>query len=94
MYDSDRPSPDTTSPPGERLQEVLQAQGMTRVELASRLGISLERVNAIIAGREPVTEEIAMQLAQLFGLSAEFWRRREQQYRQHVARPEEERSKP
>ncbi len=70
MYDLKR-KPTT---PGEVLrEEFLVPLGMTQVQLAARLGIPLQRINTIIAGRRAVTAETALLLAKVFKTTPEFW---------------------
>lgn len=60
--------------PGEVLkEEFLIPLGMTQVELAAKIGVPLQRVNTIIAGRRAVTAETAILLANVFKTSPEFW---------------------
>lgn len=60
--------------PGEILrEEFLTPLGMTQVQLASRLGVPLQRINTIIAGRRAVTAETAILLAKVFKTTPEFW---------------------
>lgn len=60
--------------PGEVLkEEFLVPLGMTQVELAARIGVPLQRVNTIIAGRRAVTAETALLFAKVFKTSPEFW---------------------
>jgi antitoxin HigA-1 len=60
--------------PGEVLkEEFLIPLGMTQVELAAKIGVPLQRVNTIIAGRRAVTAETAILLAKVFKTSPEFW---------------------
>lgn len=60
---------------GETLQQILAECGMSRVDLASHLGLPLECVSAMIAGEEPISAKVALQLAQLFDRSARFFQR-------------------
>lgn len=60
--------------PGEALKEdFLPDLGLTQEQLAERLGISFQRVNAILNGRRPVTMDTALRLGRLFGQSPAFW---------------------
>lgn len=60
--------------PGEALKEdYLPELGLTQEQLAERLGISFQRVNAILNQRRPVTMDTALRLGRLFGQSAAFW---------------------
>jgi antitoxin HigA-1 len=60
--------------PGEILREEFMVPlGMTQVELAARIGVPLQRINTIIAGRRAVTAETALLLARVFKTTPEFW---------------------
>jgi antitoxin HigA-1 len=60
--------------PGEMLlAEFLKPLGMTQVELAERIGVSLQRVNEIVKGKRGVTPDTALRLERLFGMEAQFW---------------------
>jgi len=50
--------------PGEMLlEEFLKPRGVTQVELASRMGVPIQRVNTIVNGKRGVTAETAILLA-------------------------------
>jgi antitoxin HigA-1 len=54
------------TPPGEILQEeFLTPKHMTQVELASRMKVSLQRVNELIRGKRGVTAETAILLGEV-----------------------------
>jgi len=60
--------------PGEMLlEEFLKPLGITQSALARQLGVSFPRLNEIINGRRSVTTDTALRLAQVTGMSAEFW---------------------
>lgn len=60
--------------PGEVLvEEFLKPLGISQVELAERLDISFQRVNAIANERRSVTPDTALRLAKVFGTSPAFW---------------------
>jgi addiction module HigA family antidote len=84
--------PDYVSPPGDSILELLEAVGMTLSDLAQSMGhgVSEDAVGEIIRGNAIITPEIASQLESVFGVPAAFWLRREQQYREGLARIEEE----
>lgn len=60
-------------PPGEYIQDELDARGWTQDDLAQILGRPLNAVNQIIKGKRGITPETAKGLAAAFGTSAEFW---------------------
>lgn len=83
-------TPESVSPPGETLQEVLDDRQMSQADLAERMGRPKKTVNEIIQGKASVTPETALQLERVLGVPASFWNNLEQNYREHRARREEE----
>ncbi|HEY3851189.1 MAG TPA: HigA family addiction module antitoxin [Steroidobacteraceae bacterium] len=62
------------SHPGEILLEMyLKPMKVTITEAADALGVSRKHVSAIINGRVPVTPDMAMRLAAVFGTEAALW---------------------
>lgn len=60
--------------PGEMLlEEFLKPLGISQSAFAARLGISFPRLNEIIRAKRGVTPDIALRLAHVLGMSAEFW---------------------
>ena len=60
--------------PGEMLlEEFLKPLEIGQSDFAARLGISSASLNEIIRGKRSVTPEIALRLAQVLGVSADFW---------------------
>jgi antitoxin HigA-1 len=60
--------------PGEMLlEEFLKPFGVSQSAFAIRLGVSFPRVNEIIRGKRAVTPDTALRLAQVTGMSADFW---------------------
>src|SRR2546428_9503399 len=78
--------PDYVSPPGETLLETLEAIGMSQAELAKRMGCPVKTINEIIEKKAPITTETALQLEQVLHVPASFWLKREQHYRESLAR--------
>lgn len=83
-------APDSVSLPGETLQEVLDDRQMTQAELAERMGRPKKTVNEIAQGKAAITPETALQLERVLGVPAGFWNNLERNYREHLARKEEE----
>ena len=46
---------------------------MTQTELAAKMGVSIQRVNTLIAGKRGITAETAILLSRIFETSAELW---------------------
>lgn len=72
------------SPPGDTIQESIEAIGMSQIELAERMGRPKEKVNDIIRGREPITTATAFQLERVLSIPASFWMNREKEYRRQL----------
>jgi antitoxin HigA-1 len=69
-------SPGPAIPPGEMLlEEFLKPLGVTQVDAAKRLGISLNRLNEIVLGKRAISADTALRLASLFKTSPQFWMR-------------------
>ena len=62
------------SHPGRVLAQLyLPGTGLTQGELADRLGVSRRALSMIINGSRPVTVDMAMRLARVFGTTAQLW---------------------
>jgi addiction module HigA family antidote len=62
------------SHPGEILFEMyIKPLKVTITEAAEALGVSRKHVSAIINGRSPVSPDMAMRLAAVFGTEAALW---------------------
>jgi len=68
------------SPPGDTIQETIDALGMSQNELAERMGRPTKTINEIIKGKEAITPATAVQLERVLGISASFWLERERLY--------------
>ena len=80
---------DMAIPPGEVLEEELEARGMTQKELAARLGRPAQVVNEIIKAKKSITPETAIGLGKVLGIDAQFWINLESDYRMTLARIQE-----
>jgi addiction module HigA family antidote len=68
------PAPRDAPHPGALLfEEFVAPAGLTHTELASRLGVSRTLVSHVLAGRRRLSADLALRLARLFGVPAEFW---------------------
>lgn len=81
---------DFASAPGETLFDSITALGMTQVELADRTGLDKKTINQIIKGAEPITHKTALALEKVLRVPAHFWLNLEAQYREFLARVEEQ----
>ena len=76
-------------PPGEFIQDELDARGWTQEDLATILGRPLPRVNEIIKAKTGITPKTAAALGEAFGTSAQFWLNLESRYRLSLVEPDE-----
>ena len=83
--------PDVVTPPGETLKEIIDHIGMSKVELADRIGKTPKTVGEIIKHSAPITPSTAMELENVLGVPSSFWNNRERRYRESLARKEERR---
>ena len=86
-----RYAPDYAIAPGETLLETLEALELTQKELAQRMGRPLKTINQIIKGTAQIMPETALQLEKVTGVPASFWNNAEANYRESLARVEEQR---
>ena len=86
---SPRALSDLPIPPGEVLEEELEARGMTRKELAARLGMPAQAINEIIEAKKAITPDTAIMLEKALGIDAQFWANLETYYRTTLARNHE-----
>jgi addiction module HigA family antidote len=55
------------------LEELLKPLGISQSAFAIRLGVSFPRLNEIVRGKRSVTPDMALRLARVLGMSADFW---------------------
>ena len=73
--------PDVAIPPGEYLEEEIEARGISQKELAMRMGRPVNTINEIINGKKAITAETALQLeAVMPEIPARFWLNLETDY--------------
>ena len=82
----DRTFSDMPIPPGEILEEELEARGMTQKELAARLDRPAQAINEIIKAKKAITPDTAIGLEKALGIDAHFWTNLEGDYRMTLAR--------
>ncbi|WP_166334441.1 ImmA/IrrE family metallo-endopeptidase [Sphingobacterium chungjuense] len=76
--------------PGDTILETLEFLKMSQVELSERLGKTPGKVNDIISGKVPITVNTALQLEKVLGIETQFWLNRESNYREKLARLEQQ----
>lgn len=77
-------------PPGESLREQLSDRGMSQKEFAARMNMSEKHISRLINGEVRLTQETALRLEMVLGISARFWNNLEALYREDIIRVEAE----
>ena len=77
---------DLPLPPGEYLEEVIEALGMSKDELAKRMNRPAPKLSAIFKGAKAITPDTALQLEKVVGVPAHIWTGLEAEYRLTLAR--------
>ncbi|HOY63956.1 MAG: helix-turn-helix protein [bacterium ADurb.Bin236] len=93
MMTETRVHSDLPIPPGEFLEEVIGDLGMTKHELAKRMGRPASKLNEIFKGRKAITADTALQLEKVLGVPANIWTGLEGEYRLILATQEAERER-
>lgn len=71
---------------GSFIDEWLEENGMTRTELAQRLGVSRKHISQLVAGKVPLSYEVAEKLELVTGVPARVWNGYEAVYRSDLTR--------
>jgi len=76
--------PDWVSPPGATIASLLSQKNLTVADFADELGQPSEWIEALIAGNQRITNDLAEQLSATLGASTSFWLQREADFRQEA----------
>ncbi|MCY4256043.1 MAG: helix-turn-helix domain-containing protein [Gammaproteobacteria bacterium] len=85
-------SPKWVSPPGDTILDLLEERGWPQSEFAERAAYTPKHVSLLVNGKAPITEDTAFRLERVLGGSARFWLSREANYREAIAREDEQAS--
>lgn len=80
--------PNVAIPPGEHLEEELEARGMTQRALSQLLGRPPQMISEVIRGKKAITADFALELEGALGIPAHLWMNLEASYRLNKARLE------
>ena len=83
---SNKFKPDWVSPPGDTILNYLEESGETKEAFGLAMGLDMHKVEELLDGRYHINNKVAQQLAELFKISAQFWKNREKHYRQGLKR--------
>jgi addiction module HigA family antidote len=70
--------------PGDDIQEILSYLKWSRQELSKKTRITTSKIDNIISRKTFLTNNIALELEKTFGMSAQYWLNREQNYRKKL----------
>lgn len=79
-------TPNWVTPPGETIQDLINERRLDADELQRKLGIS--NLESLLSGTMLIDQKLADALARELGPSAEFWIKREENYRRDKKRIE------
>lgn len=82
--------PDFAVHPGETLHEYIEYSPMGYLEFAEKLGISLEELNNILAGKASITKDFAERLANITDVSYQFWLNLQKRYDEFQSKQQEQ----
>ncbi|NQU83887.1 MAG: HigA family addiction module antidote protein [Parcubacteria group bacterium] len=72
--------------PGEFLEDELEENSISQIELAKRTGISKKIINDIVNGKNPITPNTAYKLSRVFGKSDDYWMNLQKTYNEDKCR--------
>lgn len=81
--------PEYAVAPGETLRETMEALDMSQRELAARTGLTVQTLNRIFRGEQPISYETANRLELATNVPARMWNNLEAEYREQLAKSEE-----
>jgi HTH-type transcriptional regulator / antitoxin HigA len=81
--------PDYAIPPGETLKELMESLEMSQKELSKRTGLTVQSLNRIIKGEQPITYETANIFELVTNVPAKMWNNLEANYREQLAKIKE-----
>ncbi len=81
--------PDFAIAPGETLKETMVSLNMGQKELAVRTGLTVQSLNRIVKGEQPISYETANKLELATGIPARMWNNLEAQYREQLSKIKE-----
>jgi len=82
--------PETISPPGWTLAEMLEERDLKQRELAVRIGVSPKHISNVVTGDADISPELALALEKALGAPARFWLARDARYQEYRARAKQE----
>jgi len=72
--------------PGEVLEMELNARGLTKSKFAMGISMYPSHMSDILKGKRNISEDIALKIESVLGISAEFWMRLQVEYNISILR--------
>lgn len=79
-YEAKRSDKRPPAHPGAILSDVFEGLGLTKTEIARRLGISRQHLLDVLAQRKPVSANIAVRIGKFLGQNGGIWLRMQAAY--------------
>lgn len=76
--------PDWVSVPGETIADIIEERGISPEAFGEMLGRDLPWVLGLLKGDVLIDVTLAHELAEVFGITAQFWLNREKNYRSRL----------
>jgi addiction module HigA family antidote len=82
-------TPDYIVPPGASMRDTMEQLSMTQTALAVRLNTTVQSLNRIFNGDQPITPDMSVRLEMVLGVPARFWNNLQVQYDELQAKRKE-----
>ncbi|MEP7456656.1 HigA family addiction module antitoxin [Phyllobacterium sp. SB3] len=80
---ANRRTPHEALHPGQHLLECIKSHGLSEQDFALRADIPMATIDAIIAGRHPITCDIALRIDRTLGIMPDLWFVLQSRWQQH-----------
>ncbi len=78
--------PNWASPPGKTISSVLKQRKLSISQFQDLMDMSKSNINSLLRGDIIINDELAKKVSIVCGASIKFWKKRDEQYREDLAR--------
>jgi len=82
--------PNWASSPGETINSVIKQRKLSISQFQDLMDMSTSNVNSLLRGNIVIDDELAKKISNVCGASTKFWKKRDEQYREDLARQKQE----